>query len=619
MCFKHIKCSQFTFASCAPFLMVAMIVAQVSLLIMTRNAGMRMKFEWGEVMKKDLEQQILTARMNMFWGPVHLIIPTSCDIVESYAKKVHEVSEEIAEEDEKLNLQNNLNQFKGELDQGQVMQVNPLPGESPRIEQESQATPAPTVALTPAPTLPPAPVTTAATTPVATPAATAAPMPATPPTTVSPTPAPTSAPTPAPTSAPTPAPKPPPPPAPTPAPKPIPVPATVPEAAMDEPATPREESNFDQQNPGTPENPQAPKAISISTGWQAKKDPVSGNWYFFNKAFPALDEEAIETERSSRLLRGLSADSGSGNDDDGRELEMMTWHNTTTTPAPKPSYKLTNCPGWHADGEGADDDDSDNSTRMMQIHYPGYGNKYFGMIFLTQLKNWLLNVHISAEKMYVVRFRTWWVLLGTLPMTMVLKYSTKLLDLCAGCSNNRRLIQLWNNGRTTCDKLLESLMVHFTAIVFCLVQQMTLCTLFLTIWQEDHFIMTFTPGTGFAAFFGFSVIMTCYITVDRIMGWMLKCGDGYIYLFWSIWIIGSLLVVVPMVGYLFYMGQFVWELTWRHMIRTEPFSLVFVENARWCMRYCWIFIGLSIADALLILKIDLQTEAPRSSQKQGCC
>merc|ERR1711933_175051 len=121
----------------------------------------------------------------------------------------------------------------------------------------------------------------------------------------------------------------------------------------------------------------------------------------------------------------------------------------------------------------------------MHFTVVSYWQRY---LYMEKLSNMLTTVPPTAEELHTARVHQHRQLIIGITVCMLLKYTLKLTDIVAGCCGHR-YVQLWNQGRTTFDKVLESMMLHGVSIVFTLAMQMTLCTLFVSFWRDDHFIM----------------------------------------------------------------------------------------------------------------------------------
>lgn len=250
-----------------------------------------------------------------------------------------------------------------------------------------------------------------------------------------------------------------------------------------------------------------------------------------------------------------------------------------------------------------------NGTRtLMDFNGPTYWHRYFSMISLSSM---ITGGTISMDKLHDSRMRTYRSMFFGLVLVMMMKYSIKLMDILSGCCGHS-YVQLWNGGRTTMDKMIESLMIHGISIVFQLAMQLTLCTLFLTFWEGEYFVMSYIPGLGFVMFFGSFVIFTVGMVVDRVKQVMLNAGNGYIITFWFGWVSWMFLICVPMMGYCVYVMQFVFEVIQGHWIQTEPFSQEFVQASRHVCHACGWFSIIAFVELLVVLKMDFEEGKVRS-------
>jgi len=232
---------------------------------------------------------------------------------------------------------------------------------------------------------------------------------------------------------------------------------------------------------------------------------------------------------------------------------------------------------------------------------PKKRQRYLSMITISNI---VTGGTTGIHELHVSRMRLGKVLIAGIIISMVLKYSLKLIDILTECCGHK-YVQVWNNGRTSVDKVLESVMLHGLSIVFTLTMQLTLCTLFLTFWREDHFVMTYIPGLAFAMFFFTMLAFMSWMVLDRLFGCMVRVGDWYIYMFWIVWLLWFFILVLPMIGSSIYALNFMFKVTENHWIGSAGFfSAKFTKaarNASWASGY---FLIVAVVDMLVILKTD---------------
>lgn len=246
------------------------------------------------------------------------------------------------------------------------------------------------------------------------------------------------------------------------------------------------------------------------------------------------------------------------------------------------------------------------------MHFEGvtHLDRYLSMI---SLSNHITGGTATAEELHKGRLRGHDTLLVGIIICMILKYSLKVADVVAECWGHQ-YVQMWNQGRTTFDKVLESLLLHGVSIVFTLAMQVTLCSLFLTFWRGDHFIMTYIPGLGFALFFGSLVFFCVFMVFDRLRGWMVRCSNSYIYCFWLLWFMWMFLLTVPMIGYCAYSANFMWsvrEMGWLQD-QDEIFSKEFVQASVNAATATGCFIVVAVVDMVVILLLDFDQQPTTS-------
>jgi len=239
---------------------------------------------------------------------------------------------------------------------------------------------------------------------------------------------------------------------------------------------------------------------------------------------------------------------------------------------------------------------------------PNVMNRYFSMITLSAM---VTGGTTTVEKLIQSRVNNQKYLFWLLIFIFFLKYGLKISDIVSFmCSH--KYVQLWNGGRTKIDKLLESMMIHGLAVVFTLAIQLTMCTNFLTFWNDEGFFtMSYIPGLGFVIFFVSFVFISVFMVLDRCMQWMVRGTNCYIWTFWCVWTVWMMLVTVPMIGYSIYVVQFVLQIKLGHMLRTEPFTVEFVQASHdVCEGALWLTI-IAILELVLVCYLDYEEASTR--------
>lgn len=218
------------------------------------------------------------------------------------------------------------------------------------------------------------------------------------------------------------------------------------------------------------------------------------------------------------------------------------------------------------------------------------------------------------EALHASRKNTYRSVFSVLMVTMVFKYGLKLVDILTKCPPcvRGKYEQIWNGDRTTIDKMLESLMIHGVAIVFTLAMQLTMCTLYLTFWTGEEFVMAYIPGLGFIVFFSSFGVFTVCMVLDRVKKILLNARDMWIHCFWLAWGVWVFMICAPMIGYCVYVVQFVFQVMDGHWVRKEPFSADFVNSSRIVCHAAGLFIAVGIAELVIVLKLDLEEGKMRS-------
>lgn len=247
-------------------------------------------------------------------------------------------------------------------------------------------------------------------------------------------------------------------------------------------------------------------------------------------------------------------------------------------------------------------------NESMVFEQVGYRHQYFAMILLQDFLDHFTGGVQDTDSLQRGRIRSHYQLMVAIILCMLLKYGRVIVDSFAKVYGTQQYVQLWNEGRTMFDRALESLLMHGVSIVYTLAMQMTLCALFMTFWRHDHFIMSFYPGFGLFLY-GLTLLLFCvYCVIDRWKGYMVRCGNRYIYSFWAFWLLWTVFLTVPMIGYCVYSVNFMFRVTEMHWVQKaedEIFSLEFASASINLAKATGIFVAVAFLDALTLLGLDL--------------
>lgn len=322
------------------------------------------------------------------------------------------------------------------------------------------------------------------------------------------------------------------------------------------------------------------------------------------------NKAASKTPKSGDKRRVLKAEEDTDFEEDGNQMEGGGESSNNelrkhSMPAPAEARELLKIPFFIPNVTIC----KNGTLGKKDFHGPTPWQRYYSMISLSSMTT---GGTASMSKLHASRVKTYHSMFLLLMVTMAMKYSLKLIDVCTGCIGHK-YVQVWNGGRTTMDKVIESLMIHGVSIVFTLAMQLTLCTVYLTFWQGEYFVMSYIPGIGFVIFFGSFVCFTIGMVVDRIRQTMLNSSACYIYCFWIWWVIWMFAVCVPMLGYSVYVMQFVWQVVKGHWLHKEPFSEEFVHAARIVCHAAGGFTAIAVLELGIILKLDLEEGKVRTN------
>mmetsp|Transcript_131668 Transcript_131668/g.241809 ORF Transcript_131668/g.241809 Transcript_131668/m.241809 type:complete len:125 (+) Transcript_131668:2-376(+) len=115
------------------------------------------------------------------------------------------------------------------------------------------------------------------------------------------------------------------------------------------------------------------------------------------------------------------------------------------------------------------------------------------------------------------------------------------------------------------------------------------------------------PGSGFALFVFSLVFFQGMMVLDRLMSWMARCNDWYIYVFWVTYVLWAVVVNIPMIGYCIYSVNFMWQVHQMGWLTTEEyiFSEAFVHASKSVARAMGSFLGVALVDMVVIIMLDL--------------
>lgn len=266
-------------------------------------------------------------------------------------------------------------------------------------------------------------------------------------------------------------------------------------------------------------------------------------------------------------------------------------------------------PGYGG-GKGHDIEMNDACGKPITFDHPKVSQRYLSMITLTRV---FTNVATSVGELHHQRRTNYrWLITGII-IGLALKYFVQILEILVGCCGHR-YVQLWNGSRTRFDRALEGVLLHSVLIICTLAMQISLCTIFLTFWRDNHLVMSFIPGFGFKLY----ICTICFVTVvnmvDRILGIAAGCKDWVLYVGWTLWAAWMLLVCMPMIGYSVYAVNYLLEVRRAGWLEGNSiYSPEFERSARYCSWSCVIFLLFAVADVVVILSMDCkQTVTERS-------
>jgi len=234
---------------------------------------------------------------------------------------------------------------------------------------------------------------------------------------------------------------------------------------------------------------------------------------------------------------------------------------------------------------------------------PGLMNRYLAMITFSNL---FRKGGVSVTELHVIRKRSRYFFIASIAVCMGIKYVMTFIGMLSHYLG-AKYVQLWLSSRTRFDRMLESLLLHGVTLVFTLTMQISLCTVYFTFWQGEHFVMSYIPGLSFMIFFGTLLALSFANLVDRLMGFSVEASDLSLWLFWILMGVWVALVTIPMMGTAVYSVQFLLEVRFSGVLYKEAmFSKRFEEAAHSATSACMCFLGLAIIDWLVLLRLDLE-------------
>eukprot|EP00927_Polykrikos_kofoidii_P054339 TRINITY_DN48767_c0_g1_i1.p1 TRINITY_DN48767_c0_g1~~TRINITY_DN48767_c0_g1_i1.p1 ORF type:complete len:426 (+),score=30.95 TRINITY_DN48767_c0_g1_i1:138-1415(+) len=241
---------------------------------------------------------------------------------------------------------------------------------------------------------------------------------------------------------------------------------------------------------------------------------------------------------------------------------------------------------------------------ILLYDFPSTWRRYLSMMTFTRL--FLVGVP-TLEQIKAARFQFRRIVVVCIGLSMILKYGVALLDMFSKYFKYEYM-QVWNQSRTRSDRILESALVHSMAIVFIMVLQVALCTMHFTFWREDHFVLSFLPGTGIIIFLAGIGLVSSLTVLDRVFGFMLRqVNNRALITFWVVYSIYMALVTIPMIGYCLFSFNYLYSVNLNGWLQAGGFlTEQFVTTARHATVVCVLNVLVGIMDFVLMIRIDLE-------------
>lgn len=255
-----------------------------------------------------------------------------------------------------------------------------------------------------------------------------------------------------------------------------------------------------------------------------------------------------------------------------------------------------------------------NSTDFQTFGVPRFKDRYFSMILLEAAARELT----SDDKAFRhVRLKYFLWLLRSTYVIMFLRYHAKLMQFLVDGLGMKCCVG--PSGRTRLDHGLESLILHSTTSIYCLGVQISLCSAFLLVWRENHYVMTFIPAIGFFINFGYLILLTTINELDKVFKWSAKrCYQNNCALIWICWLAITLIVNIPVVTVTIYNIQFLVSAIKCHWFVEEGqlVSPEFANSAERCVSASIAFVVMAVVEQIVFFAMDSaatsQTVAPQA-------
>jgi hypothetical protein len=229
---------------------------------------------------------------------------------------------------------------------------------------------------------------------------------------------------------------------------------------------------------------------------------------------------------------------------------------------------------------------------------PTGSQKYFAMVFLAGNNDDIEELRRSRHYMFV-----WLAINIYLTLFLALCQPVfKLLVLHRGLCDNTPVYEVLKDSenKEKADGITMTFVKQLprkTYVVFTtMVQQAMICSLFLTYWDTNHYVMSYIPGTGYIL-----LMVTTFLTYGFLLA-MLACGEAaapcaVLLACWNCFAFPC--VTVPFCGYSFYLYQFLWQTNFGQVFDTEAFSVEYPVTVEAVGGASHVMVGFNVVDMFL--------------------
>jgi len=234
----------------------------------------------------------------------------------------------------------------------------------------------------------------------------------------------------------------------------------------------------------------------------------------------------------------------------------------------------------------------------------------------------ITGAHDTVEELHQSREGLFFVMTAFVAVTMLGNFIMLCQDIIKGKPDYSALLSQAQDNPTNMYVLLaqvEEMKEKNCAVKICymvtnfvqkkwttFIQQITICSLFLTFWDEDHFVMAYIPGAGFAVLYFLQFMQTGAGLSALYLGKDYESSVTWYVSSCSCWAcFCSCPVIFCMFGYFFYQLQFLLSTSVMHVMAEKAvFTVKFTQISELAADLGKYFFGLNVAELTIVAVVE---------------